>query len=295
VKQAGSLVAPDRLRFDFTHYTGLSQAEISEVEELVNSVIMQNSKVSTDTKDLNAAISEGAMALFGEKYGDQVRVVSVEGFSKELCGGTHVRRTGDIGLLKVVSEGGIAAGVRRIEAITGLGALERFKEDEQLIAQMEEVSKGKRSELPTVLEKYLDNIKALEKELENLKYQMAKKRTREILDSAIMIKDVKVVTGIVDDLDKGSLRNLADELKAQLEKGVVVLATSTLDKVALVATVTPGLTPRIHAGKLVKEISAIVGGSGGGRADMAEAGGKDPSKITQALQSVEPLIASLLQ
>jgi alanyl-tRNA synthetase len=295
VKQAGSLVAPDRLRFDFTHYTGLSQAEISEIEDLVNSVIMQNSKVSTDSKDLNAAITEGAMALFGEKYGDQVRVVSVEGFSKELCGGTHVQQTGDIGLFKVVSEGGIAAGVRRIEAITGPSALERFREDEQLITQMEEISKGKRSELLTILEKYQANIRVLEKELENLKYQLAKKRAREILDSAIIIKDVKVLIGIVDDLDKGSLRNLADELKAQLEKGVVVLATSTKDKVAIVATVTPGLTAKIHAGKLVKEISAIIGGSGGGRADMAEAGGKDPSKIVQALQSVEPFIASILQ
>jgi alanyl-tRNA synthetase len=295
VKQAGSLVAPDRLRFDFTHYTGLSQAEISEIEDLVNSVIMQNSKVSTGTKDLNTAITEGAMALFGEKYGDQVRVVSVEGFSKELCGGTHVQQTGDIGLFKVVSEGGIAAGVRRIEAITGPGALERFREDEQLITQMEEISKGKRSELATILERYQANIKALEKELEHLKYQMAKKRARELLDSAVMIKEVKVLTGIVDDLDKGALRNLADELKAQMEKGVVVLATSMGDKVAIVAAVTAGLTARIHAGKLVKDISAIVGGSGGGRADMAEAGGKDPSKIIQALQSVGPFIASILK
>jgi len=295
VKQAGSLVAPDRLRFDFTHYVGLSPAEISEIEDMVNSVISQNFPVSTQIRDLNAAISEGAMALFGEKYGEQVRVVSVDTFSKELCGGTHVRRSGDIGLFKVVSENGIAAGVRRIEAITGLGSLDRFREDEQLILRLEELTKGKRSELPDIMDRYQSNLKTLEKELEGLKYQIAKDRTRSILNSAVSIKGIKVVTGVVDDLDKSALRNLADELRAQVQQGVVVLATTSGDKVAIVATVTPALTPKVHAGKLVKAISAIVGGNGGGRPDMAEAGGKDPSKLNQALQSVGPFLASILQ
>jgi alanyl-tRNA synthetase len=295
VKQAGSLVAPERLRFDFTHYASLSPAEVSEIEDMVNSVILQNFSVNTDVRDLNEAISEGAMALFGEKYGEQVRVVSVDGFSKELCGGTHVRRSGDIGLFKVVSEGGIAAGVRRIEAITGPGALERFREDEQLIVRLEELAKGRRSDLPVILERYQSSLKALEKELDGLKYQIAKNRTGKILDSALTIKGVKIVTGIVDDLDKSALRNLADELRAQVQEGVVVLATTNGDKVAIVATVTSTLTPKIHAGKLVKEISAIVGGSGGGRPDMAEAGGKDPTKLNQALQSVGPFLASILQ
>jgi alanyl-tRNA synthetase len=295
VKQAGSLVAPDRLRFDFTHYTGLSAGEIQEIEDMVNSAIMQNSGVSTDTKDINTAVAEGAMALFGEKYGEQVRVVSVENFSKELCGGTHVRQTGDIGLLKIVSEGGIAAGVRRIEAITGSGALNRFREDEQLLSELEGISKGKRSELPFLLERYQTSIKGLEKELESLKYRLARNRVRELLDNALIIKDVKVLAVAVDDLDKSSLRNLSDELKSQMEKGVIVLASTSNNKVTIIASVTSTLVPMIHAGKLVKEISAIVGGSGGGRPEMAEAGGKDPSKISQALQSVGPIIASILQ
>ena len=294
VKQAGSLVAPDRLRFDFTHYTSLSPDEVSEIEDMVNAIVMKNSQVTTSVKDLNTAISEGAMALFGEKYGDRVRVVAVDTFSKELCGGTHVSRTGEIGLFKVVSEGGIAAGVRRIEAITGLGALRRFREDEQLISQLEAISRGKRNELPIVLERYQSIVKGLERESEELKYRLAKNKIQAILESAVMVKDVKVLTGIVDDLDKSSLRNLADELKSKLEKGVVVLATSNCDKVSLVATVTSNLSPKLHAGKLVKEISSIVGGSGGGRPEMAEAGGKDPSKMAQALQAVGAHVASVL-
>jgi alanyl-tRNA synthetase len=294
VKQAGSLVAPDRLRFDFTHYTSLWPEEISEIEDRVNAIVMKNSQVTTSIKDLNAAISEGAMALFGEKYGDRVRVVSVDNFSKELCGGTHVSRTGDIGLFKIIGEGGIAAGVRRIEAITGPGALNRFREDEQLISQLEEISRGKRTELPMILERYQSSIKGLEKELEQIKYRLAKNRIQAILESALIVKDVKILTGIVDDLDKSSLRNLADELKSKLEKGVVVLATSNSDKVSLVATVTSNLNPKLHAGKLVKEISSIVGGSGGGRPEMAEAGGKDPSRMAQALQAVGAYVASAL-
>ncbi len=295
VRQAGSLVAPDRLRFDFTHYASLSPEEVAEIESLVNSVSMQNSQVTTSVKDLNSAIADGAMALFGEKYGDKVRVVSVDSFSKELCGGTHVSRTGDIGLFKVVSESGIAAGVRRIEAITGPGALNRFGEDEQLIAQLEEISRGKRTELPSILERYQSNVKALEREVEELRYRLAKNRVQELVDSAVIIKDVKVLTGIVDDLDKGSLRNLADELKSQITRGVVVLAACNGDKVNLVATVSPDLNPKLHAGKLVKEISSIVGGSGGGRPEMAEAGGKHPNKIKQALEAVATYVAQVLE
>jgi len=294
VKQAGSLVAPDRLRFDFTHYTGLSPEEISEIENMVNGVVMKNSPVTTAEKDLNAAVAEGAMALFGEKYGDKVRVVSVDSFSKELCGGTHVSRTGDIGLFKVVSESGIAAGIRRIEAITGPNLLNRLREDEQLIAQLEESSRGKRTELPALVERYQTQIKSLERTLGDLKYRLAKNRLDELLGSALIIKDVKVLTGVVDDLDKSSLRNLADELRSKLDRGVVVLGTSSPDKVSLVATVTSNLNPKLHAGKLVKEISSIVGGSGGGRPDMAEAGGKDPTKLAQALDAVGSYVSSTL-
>jgi alanyl-tRNA synthetase len=294
VKQAGSLVAPDRLRFDFTHYAPLSDQEIVEIENLVNSAVMRNSEVTTSIKDLNEAISEGAMALFGEKYGNQVRVVSIDTFSKELCGGTHVKRTGDIGLFKVVSEGGIAAGVRRVEAITGDGALNRFRENERLIAVLEEVSRASRGELPEVIERYQSNIRSLEKELAEIRYRTARSRAQNMIHTALIIKDVKVLTGTVDGLDKGSLRNLVDELKANIDRGVIVLATSSKEKVSLVAAVTANLVPKVHAGKLVKEISGLVGGSGGGRPEMAEAGGRDPSGISHALEAVGHFVSNAL-
>ncbi len=286
VKQSGSLVAPDRLRFDFTHYIALSAEDLIEIENLVNDKVMDNLPVATLVQDLNQAVSEGAMALFGEKYGERVRVVSVNGFSKELCGGTHVSRTGDIGLFKIVSEGGIAAGVRRIEAITGTGALHRFRDDEELLTKLESLFKGTRTELVGSVRKYQTTIRSLEKELQEMRYRLAKDRVRQMLHSAKSVKDVKVFTSVVDQLDKGSLRNLADELKSQIAKGVVVLATSDRGKVSLVAAITSNLTPQLHAGKMVKEIAAIVGGGGGGRPDMAEAGGKDPSMISPALEAV---------
>jgi len=294
VKQAGSLVAPDRLRFDFTHYAPLSPEEITEIENLVNSTVMQNSPVKTSVKDLSEAITEGAMALFGEKYGNQVRVVSINAFSKELCGGTHVKRTGDIGLFKIVSEAGIAAGVRRVEAITGDSALNRFREDERLIDDLEDLVRGKRTELVAMVERHQSTIKTLEKEVEELRYRIASSQVRDLLQSALVIKDVKVLTAIVDGLDKSGLRNLADELKTQLGSGVVVLATASSEKVALVGAVTVDLSSRIHAGKLVKEISAIVGGSGGGKPEIAEAGGKDPSQLRKALEAAGPFVERAL-
>jgi len=294
VKQAGSLVAPDRLRFDFTHYAPLSTQEMVEIENLVNSVIMQNSSVTTSVKDLNAAIAEGAMALFGEKYGNQVRVVAVDTFSKELCGGTHVSRTGDIGLFKLTAESGVAAGIRRVEAITGEGVVERVREDERILSELEEVSRGKRNELSGLVEKYQSHIKSLEKELQELRYRVARGQAEQMLQSTHIIKDVKVLAGIVDGLDKGALRNLADELKSKIEPGVVVLATSSGDRVSLVATVTADLASKVHAGRMVKEISAIVGGSGGGRPEMAEAGGKDPSRLSEALEAVVPFVSNAL-
>ena len=286
VKQSGSLVAPDRLRFDFTHYAALSPADLIEIEDLVNRKVMDNLPVTTLVQDLNQAVSEGAMALFGEKYGEQVRVVSVDGFSKELCGGTHVSRTGDIGLFKIVSESGIAAGVRRIEAITGRGALLRFREDEALLSQLEGLSKGTRPELVGSVRKYQTSIRSLEKELQDMRYRVAQDRVGQLLHAARRVNDVRVLTSVVDQLDKASLRNLADELKSRIGRGVVVLATSDPDRVSLVAAITSNLTPGLHAGKMVKEIASLFGGGGGGRPDMAEAGGKDPSKLPLALEAV---------
>ena len=286
VKQSGSLVAPDRLRFDFTHYAALSPEDLFEIEDLVNRKVMDNLPVTTLVQDLNQAVSDGAMALFGEKYGERVRVVSVNGFSKELCGGTHVSRTGDIGLFKIVSESGIAAGVRRIEAITGTGALRRFREDEELLSQLEGLSKGTRLELVGSVRKYQASIRSLEKELQEMRYRLAQDRVGQLLHSARSVNDVKVLTSEVDRLDNASLRNLADELKSRIGRGVVVLATSGSGKVSLVAAITSDLTSRLHAGKMVKEIASVVGGGGGGRPDLAEAGGKDPSKLPLALEAV---------
>ena len=286
VKQSGSLVAPDRLRFDFTHYAALSPEDLVEIEDLVNRKVMDNLSVTTLVQDLSQAVSEGAMALFGEKYGEQVRVVSVDGFSKELCGGTHVTRTGAIGLFKIVSESGIAAGVRRIEAITGAGALRRFREDEVLLSRLEGLFKGTRPELVGSVRRVQASIRSLEKELQEMRYRLAQERVGQQLGSAGSVNDVKVVTAVVDRLDKASLRNLADELKSRIGRGVVVLATSDSGKVSLVAAITSDLTPRLHAGRMVKEIAAVVGGGGGGRPDLAEAGGRDPSKLPLALEAV---------
>ena len=286
VKQSGSLVAPDRLRFDFTHYAALSPEDLVEIEDLVNRKVMDNLSVTTLVQDLSQAVSEGAMALFGEKYGEQVRVVSVDGFSKELCGGTHVTRTGDIGLFKIVSESGIAAGVRRIEAITGAGALRRFREDEVLLSRLEGLFKGTRPELVGSVRRVQASIRSLEKELQEMRYRLAQERVGQQLDSAASVNDVRIVTAVVDRLDKASLRNLADELKSRIGRGVVVLATSDSGKVSLVAAITSDLTPRLHAGRMVKEIAAVVGGGGGGRPDLAEAGGRDPSKLPLALEAV---------
>ena len=291
VKQSGSLVAPDRLRFDFTHYAALSPEDLIEIEDLVNRKVMDNLAVTTRVQDLNQAVSEGAMALFGEKYGEQVRVVSVNGFSKELCGGTHVNRTGDIGLFKIVSESGIAAGVRRIEAITGAGALRRFREDEDLLSRLEGLFKGTRPELEGSVRRAQASIRSLEKELQETRYRLAQDRAGQLLHSARSVNDFKVLTAVVDRLDKASLRNLADELKSRIGRGVVVLATSEAGKVSLVAAITSDLTPPLHAGRMVKEIAALVGGGGGGRPDLAEAGGKDPSKLSLALEAVAGYVA----
>ncbi len=295
VKQSGSLVAPDRLRFDFTHYAALSPEDLIEIEDLVNRKVMENLPVSTLVQDLNQAVSEGAMALFGEKYGEQVRVVSVNGFSKELCGGTHVSRTGDIGLFKIVGESGIAAGVRRIEAITGTGALRRFREDEELLGQLEGLSKGTRPELVGSVRRYQASIRSLEKELQEMRYRLAQDRVGQLLHSARSVHGVKVLTSVVDRLDNASLRNLADELKSRIGRGVVVLATSGSGKVSLVAAITSDLTSRLHAGRMVKEIASMVGGGGGGRPDLAEAGGRDPSKLPLALEAVAAYVEKHVQ
>src|SRR5689334_5157237 len=280
VKQAGSVVEPSRLRFDFTHYTAMDQDELAEVERLMNEQILANREVVTDVMDLDQALQTGAMALFGEKYGDRVRVVRIgndgDTFSKELCGGTHVGRTGDIGICKIVYEDSISAGVRRIEAITGEGALRRFQEALQQQAKFAGVD----------LEKLQAREKALEHELQQLKTKMAQAEAGDLETQARDVKGVKVLAVQVNGFDRAQLRTLVDSLRNKWKTAVVVLATAEDSNVSIVSGVTKDLTAKVHAGKLAGAVAQAVGGKGGGRPDMAEAGGKDPSALPKALADV---------
>jgi alanyl-tRNA synthetase len=288
VKQAGSVVEPSRLRFDFTHYTAMDQDELAEVERLMNQHILANREVVTDVMDLDQALQTGAMALFGEKYGDRVRVVKIGSdanvFSKELCGGTHVARTGDIGICKIVYEGSISAGVRRIEAITGEGALRRFQEALQQQAKYAGVD----------LEKLQAREKALEHELQQLKTKVAQSHAGDLESQARELKGVKVLAAQVDGFDRAQLRTLVDSLRNKWKTAVVVLASAEDSNVSIVSGVTKDLTAKVHAGKLAGAVAQAVGGKGGGRPDMAEAGGKDPSALPKALADVYTSVEAML-
>ena len=294
VKQAGSVVEPSRLRFDFTHYAALDQDELEAVERLVNEQILINTSVTTDVMDLDQALTTGAMALFGEKYGERVRVVQVPGFSKELCGGTHVRRTGDIGLFKVVSEGSISAGVRRIEAITGEGAYDHYKRMTDAVNRIASAVRVAEPELADSVERLLARERDLEREIQQLKERIAQSQMGALADQARTIKDVKVLAARLDGIDRAQLRSLADSLRNKLKSCVVVLGTAADGNVAIVSAVTKDLTNRVHAGKLAGAVAQAVGGKGGGRPDMAEAGGKDASALPAALEQVYALVESML-
>jgi alanyl-tRNA synthetase len=284
VKQAGSVVEPSRLRFDFTHYTAMDAEETAEVERLMNDEILLNRKVHTDVMDLDRALDTGAMALFGEKYGDKVRVVSIDTFSKELCGGTHVARTGDIGICKIVYEGSISAGVRRIEAITGEGALRRFQEAQAQLARFAGLD----------VEKLLNREKAMEHELQQLKTKIAQAQAGQLEEQVREFKGVKILAAQVEGFDRAQLRTLVDSLRNKLKSAVVVLATGEDSTVSIVAGVTKDLTAKVHAGKLAGAVALAVGGKGGGRPDMAEAGGKDPSALPAALAQVYSTVEGML-
>jgi alanyl-tRNA synthetase len=286
VKQAGSIVAPDRLRFDFTHYTAMDQAEIEEVERLMNREILENIPVDTEIMPLDAAVGTGAMALFGEKYGDRVRVVTIPGFSKELCGGTHVSRTGDIGVAKVVYESSISAGVRRIEAITGDRAVERYQQANDALQRIAEMMKVSEPELVEHVEKMLTREHALEKQVEQLKNKLAQSAAGEVEGQARTIKNARVLATRLDGMDRAQLRALADSLRNKWKTAVVVLASAEDSNVSIISAVTKDLTSKVHAGKLVGAVAQAVGGKGGGRPDMAEGGGKNPSALPAALEQV---------
>jgi alanyl-tRNA synthetase len=296
VKQAGSLVAPDRLRFDFVHFSALTRDQIERVERIVNEQIYRNTPIQTEVRSTEDAIAAGAMALFGEKYGDKVRVVSVPGFSMELCGGTHVRATGDIGPFVVAQESGVAAGVRRIEAVTGAGAVAWYQQQREGLDHVV-------GALNTTPEQVVEIVHRLQADVKRLTRELEQAKMKAVLgggaagggdDDAREVKGVKVLARRVHGLEKGALRGLSDTLRDRLGSGIVVIASENDGKVALVASVTKDLTSRIQAGRIVKEIAPIVGGGGGGRPDFAEAGGKDPSKIDELIARAPDLIAALL-
>jgi alanyl-tRNA synthetase len=299
VKQAGSVVAPNYLRFDFTHYQPLTDAEIVEIEDLVNRYILENHPVNTNVMAIEEAMREGAMALFGEKYGADVRVLSVgDGvFSKELCGGTHVRATGDIGSFKITSDEAIASGVRRIRAITGFDAFERFREDEKLIDRSLGALKTQRDNLPNAIERLQDELKRTRREIDDLKLKIATGAIGGASsngDEARDISGVKVLGKIVDGLDANGSRQLSDTLLARLKSGVVVLGRKDEGKVSIIVRVSNDLTDKIKAGNVIKEIVPIVGGRGGGKPDMAEGGGSEPDKLSEAIDASYKVIENML-
>ncbi len=303
VKQAGSLVEPGRLRFDFTHYTAMDETEIEEVERLVNEHIRHDIEVR-DHKDmdLETALKTGAMALFGEKYGDRVRVVEVPSFSNhlpsfsiELCGGTHVKRTGEIANFKIVSESSISAGVRRIEALTGEAAERHYRKAVETVRRIQEALRTNEPDVVDAVKRLLQQQRALEKKLEQARLKLARTERGELVaDRVRAVKDVQVLSSRVEETDRTHLRNMVDALKAELKSGVVVLGAAGDGKVTLVVGVTKDLTSRLHAGKIAQAVAQKVGGTGGGRPDMAEAGGKNPQDLDAAIAQVYDIVSSML-
>jgi alanyl-tRNA synthetase len=297
VKQAGSLVAPDRLRFDFVHFSALTREQLDRIERIVNDQVYRNTPVQTEVRSTEEAIASGAMALFGEKYGDKVRVVSVPGFSLELCGGTHVRATGDIGPFVITQESGVAAGVRRIEAMTGSGAVAFYQQQRDGLDRVLTALNTTADQAVEIVHRLQADAKRLARELEQAKMKAALgggAGSSSAQDDVREVKGVKVLARRVSGLEKGALRGLSDTLRDRLGSGIVVIASENDGKVALVVSVTKDLTSRVQAGRIVKEIAPIVGGGGGGRPDFAEAGGKDPSKIDELIARTPDLIGGLI-
>jgi len=286
VAQKGSLVNAQRLRFDFSHFEPITSEQLRNIENLVNHHIRLNHEVVTQLMDQDAAKASGAMALFGEKYDDEVRVLSMSDFSVELCGGTHVKRTGDIGVLKIVSESGIAAGVRRIEAVTGQYALNWLDEGEQRLQDIAGLVKGARDSVSDKVSQVIAKNRELEKELDQLKSKMASSQGSDLASQAQEIAGIHILAARLDGVDPKSLRDTVDQLKNKLGSAAIVLATVKDDKVSLIAGVTKDATAKIKAGELVNQVAQQVGGKGGGRPDMAQAGGSQPENLDSALASV---------
>ena len=295
VQQKGSLCDAERLRFDFAHFEAMTAEQLQQVEAIVNTQIRSNSDVVTDLMDIESAKTRGAMALFGEKYDDEVRVLSMGGdFSVELCGGTHAKRTGDIGLLKIVSEGGIAAGVRRVEAVTGAGAMQWVEEVDDKLAQIAGSLKVSRDAVVEKVQDMAERSRQLEKELEQLKSKLAAAKSSDLIGSAVEVKGAKVLAAKLEGVEPKALRDTIDQMKNKLGSGVVVLAAVADGKISLAAGVTKDLTGQVKAGDLVRELTAKLGGKGGGRPDFAQGGGTDEAALPAALDSVTALVEAAL-
>ena len=286
VQQKGSLVHPDYLRFDFSHFEPVTRAQLAEIERFVNAEIRRNSPAEVREMRMEDAVAEGAMALFGEKYGDQVRVLRIGPESLELCGGTHVDRTGDIGLCRILSETGVAAGVRRIEAVTGAKAIESLQAQDERLRRIAETVNAGLDEVEQRVEQVADRSRRLEKELEQAKARLASQAGGDLAAQAVEIDGLHVLAARLDDADSKTLRDTVDGLKGRLGAAAVVLGTVANGKVQLVAGVTNGETARIRAGDLVNHVAGFVGGKGGGRPDMAQAGGNDPAGLDDGLADV---------
>jgi alanyl-tRNA synthetase len=290
VRQAGSLVAPDRLRFDFTHTSAVKDEALQRIEDLANTHIRENAEVTSEEMSLNDALKSGALAFFGEKYGERVRVLRMGDFSVELCGGTHVSRTGDIGLLKLKAESGVASGVRRIEAVTGEGALEWIRQHEQVLKEISHLLKGTEEDAADKIERLLAQQRDLEKKITQLQTALAGSQGDDIASRAHKLNGVSVVASRVEGVDDRGLRELADRLRDKLQPAVIVLGAVQGDRVVLLAAVSKDAAKKYHAGNIIKQIAPLVGGGGGGRPDFAQAGGKDPARLDEALQKVYELI-----
>ena len=293
VKQAGSLVAPDRLRFDFTHFARLTQRDVDRVEDLVNEHVWTDTPVQTALMNLEDALKSGALAFFGEKYGEEVRTIEVPGFSKELCGGTHVRATGEIGFFTVTYEGGIGAGIRRIEALTGPGAFQRFKHDARVLSDVRQLLKAQPDEELEKLQRITAQQRELERQFESLQMRLATAQSQDYFSQVQTVNGMKVLALRLENFDRKALRAFVDTAKERLGSGVVVVGSAEDGKVNLVAGVTPDLTARISAGTIVGEVAALTGGKGGGRPDMAQGGGTDVTKLAEALARVPAIVAAL--
>jgi alanyl-tRNA synthetase len=290
VRQAGSLVTPDRMRFDFTNPSAIDDETLAAIEAETNAHIRENAEVVSAEMAYDEAIKGGALAFFGDKYGDRVRVVRMGDFSVELCGGTHVRRTGDIGLFKLRGEAGVAAGVRRVEGLTGTGALTAIRDRELTLRKLGELVKGTEADVAEKVERLLVQQREMERQLAELRGKMAGAQTDDLLAGVRTVNGKQVVAGEVQGADPDRLLEIADRLREKLGSGVVVLAGHRDGRVHLLAAVTKDLTPAVHAGKLIGQLAPIVGGKGGGRPELARAGGNDPTKIAEALRRAIELV-----